>query len=346
MLTEVLKSYPYQEYADDDDIRALFDAYNSVAQAYVTWFATVNLPDYTGLSGDLLSWVSQGLYGITKTSLASPASASLGMLNTESLNSDVINGYSASTQTFYTLTDDMLQRILTWHFYKGDGKRFCIRWLKRRIMRFLLGTNGIDPQPTNPDFVVGCETTNALSVSVNPNTNLLTVTIYEVLLSQFAEVTPGVLSIFVIAFTSGVLELPVQYTYAVTIVAPLTVTVSPQSQRLTKAAATQTTGVSTVSVYAGSGSFAYAWDWRAGGTGIVINSPGSNASSFTLQSGILGEVYTGLAECVVTDMVTGQKAFATVTVSISCLAIALLTETKFIAGVPLLSESGAPLLLG
>ena len=28
---------------------------------------------------------------------------------------------------------------MTWHLYKGDGKTFNTRWLKRRVMRFLTG---------------------------------------------------------------------------------------------------------------------------------------------------------------------------------------------------------------
>jgi hypothetical protein len=34
---------------------------------------------------------------------------------------------------------------LTWHFLKGDGKYFNIRWLKRRVARWLLGVDGTNP---------------------------------------------------------------------------------------------------------------------------------------------------------------------------------------------------------
>ncbi|WMJ65680.1 hypothetical protein RBI80_00330 [Klebsiella variicola] len=33
---------------------------------------------------------------------------------------------------------------MTWNFYKGDGFYFSIPWIKRRILRFLLGVNGTD----------------------------------------------------------------------------------------------------------------------------------------------------------------------------------------------------------
>ena len=56
------------------------------------------------------------------------------------------------------VTDDVFKRILTWHFYKGDGKNFSVRWLKRRIWRFLQGANGtdfddIDILPKHPSHI-------------------------------------------------------------------------------------------------------------------------------------------------------------------------------------------------
>ena len=42
------------------------------------------------------------------------------------------------------VSDDLFKRIMTWNFYKGDGYYFTIPWLKRRIMRFLTGIDGVD----------------------------------------------------------------------------------------------------------------------------------------------------------------------------------------------------------
>jgi hypothetical protein len=42
------------------------------------------------------------------------------------------------------VSDDLFKRIMTWNFYKGDGYYFTIPWLKRRIMRFLTGVDGVD----------------------------------------------------------------------------------------------------------------------------------------------------------------------------------------------------------
>ncbi|STX01610.1 Uncharacterised protein [Kluyvera ascorbata] len=33
---------------------------------------------------------------------------------------------------------------MTWNFYKGDGFYFTIPWLKRRVLRFLTGVDGVD----------------------------------------------------------------------------------------------------------------------------------------------------------------------------------------------------------
>ena len=49
--------------------------------------------------------------------------------------------------------DDLYKRSLTWHLQKGDGQYFNIRWLKRRVMRFLIGVNGTSPHIDNTDRI-------------------------------------------------------------------------------------------------------------------------------------------------------------------------------------------------
>jgi hypothetical protein len=344
--TTTINSYLYQQYNDDDDLQALVDAYNQATQVYVTWFATIGLPIYTALSGPLLDWCAEGIYGLTRTSLASPASLALGPFNTETFGSDVFNGYTPSARVVYALTDDLFQRILTWDFYKGDGKRFTLPWLKRRIMRFLLGVNGTDPQPWLPGFQVGAETTNAISVVVV--SHVLTVTIYESLLSVYAEITPAVLSVFQTAFLGGALELPLQYTYQCNIIAPLVAVVSPDSWTLTSTSTTQTTGASVVTTVAGSGSFTFSWGW-SNTAFINVNSPASAVTTFSLTGGVLGQVYTSLAICIVTDLVTGQTAQCSVHLSFTCVAAELLVAVSGANGLPLLIAmngiSDGPILL-
>lgn len=313
MLSTTINSYLYQQYADDDDLQAFVASFNQATQAYVTWFSTVALPYYPGLTGDLLDWVAEGLYGQTRTTLASPASAALGMLNTEPLNTATLNSYVPSTQTYYALTDDVFQRILTWNFYKGDGKRFCTRFLKRRVMRFLIGVNGIDPNPVQPGFVVGAENTSPISVHISGG--VLTVSINQVLLSTLTQVTPGILTLFQLAFTGGALDLPVQYTYAVAIQTVLTASVTPNVEHAVGSGASQTTGTSSVSTTGGSGSYTFVWTWQAGGAGISINSPAAAQTTFTASGLANGSGVSGTALCTVTDTTNGHTAPVTVSVS-------------------------------
>lgn len=318
-LIQTIPSYLYQQYADDDDLQAFVGAYNAATQTYVDWFNQANLPIYTQLTGDLLDWVAEGLYGFTRTQLATPVPTPLGTLNTEVLNSvsplGTLNSYVPPTETFYTLTDDVFQRMLTWDFYKGDGKRFCMRWLKRRIMRFLVGTNGVDPQPSQANFTVGCENTQAISVSVS--SHVLTVNINQILLSQIAQITPNVLTLFQLAFEGGNLELPLQYSsYVANIVTVLTAQATPQTLNTIGTAGTLTTPSTVITVLAGSGNYTYAWTWKTGGTGIAINSPTGEVTDFS-ASLALGSNVAGLALCTVTDVGTSNTTTVTVQVSIA-----------------------------
>lgn len=201
MLTKIIPSYAYQQYYDDPDIQAFVVNYNAMAQDYLTWFATASLPIYPLQSGDLLDWTVNGLYGIPRPTLGNMLA-----------------------------TDDVYKRVVTWAFYKGDGKVFNIRWLKRRVMRFLEGTNGADP---------GVDQTYQVSVrfGVHP-------IVYIDILGGIAEITGG--AIFNTApfntkqyneldlniqhyadttlavelqeaINAGVCELPFQYTYIVSV---------------------------------------------------------------------------------------------------------------------------------
>lgn len=151
-LTAIVPSYVYQQYADDDDLQAFAAAFNELAQVYASWFATVPLAAYTNaaITGALLDWVAAGVYGFLRPTLSSGRFRSKGPLNTYELNSWpldklVILGLLDVAAT----TDDIFKRIITWNFYKGDGNRFNVRWLKRRILRFLIGTDGSAPNIDN-----------------------------------------------------------------------------------------------------------------------------------------------------------------------------------------------------
>ena len=140
-------AYLYEQYFDDQNLQAFVDSYNAIAQQYVTWDAYVELPVYTGLSGPLLDWVGTGLYGYSRPTIPSGFYNLRGPINTYGPNQMPINAIKRVNigNNYFTTTDDVYQRCLTWHFYKGDGKYFTIPWLKRRVMRFLTGTNGTAP---------------------------------------------------------------------------------------------------------------------------------------------------------------------------------------------------------
>lgn len=202
----VLPAYPYQEYADDDNVSSFFYAYNILAQQYLNWFNEINLPIYTGLGGSLLDWVAQGLYGIARPSLASGQLFGVGPLATWTPATWVL----ASFQTIGSIqnpavTDDIFKRIITWFFFKGDGQKFCTAWLKRRIMRFLTCPNGTAPNIDN---------TYPISITFNGGGSI-TITIT---LTDANGIPLSVAQIFQTAVSVGVLSFPFQLSEIVVIV--------------------------------------------------------------------------------------------------------------------------------
>lgn len=148
-LQKTVPSYLYQEYNDDENLQAFVDAYNTMTQQYVNLFNQVNLPIYTGpvVAAGLLDVVGNGLYGVPRPALPLGFVRKIGPLNTWGPNFSVpVNtDRTIGSETSYPASDDIYRRCLTWMFFKGDGNVFSIRFLKRRVMRFLTGTNGIDP---------------------------------------------------------------------------------------------------------------------------------------------------------------------------------------------------------
>jgi hypothetical protein len=299
MLDIAPQSYLYSQYADDPDMQAFIAAYNTGAQTLQDWFWQNLLPYWPGLTGDLLDWCAEGIYGLPRTSIASAVSSALGPLNTEALNTAALDSFVPGTQQVFGLTDDLFQRILTWHLYRADGRNFNVRWLKRRIMRFLVGTNGMDPQPEQPGFTVGCENTEAISVSFAAG--VCEVIISQTLLSLLAPLNPGVLAIFQDAFQGGSLELPLQYSYQVTTASPFAAVVLPPTVSITGLTATLRAGPATASAAGNVGAITYLWSWESGGAGISIDEPGAAATTFTANNMLAGQTRTGVAQCLVTD---------------------------------------------
>ncbi|ASN57529.1 hypothetical protein NP142_14265 [Salmonella enterica] len=147
MLSEIIKSYLYTQYNDDNDIRAFFTAYNAMAQEIYEWMIRANLPIFVGgyNAGDQLKWIAYGIYGVKPPVLVSAKQQVFGAynaLNYSQLAFNVRKVVNESEQV--VVSDDLFKRIMTWNFYKGDGFYFTIPWLKRRIMRFLTGADGVD----------------------------------------------------------------------------------------------------------------------------------------------------------------------------------------------------------
>lgn len=199
-VTKTIPSYLYVQYANDDDLQAFVAAYNGLAQQYVTWFASIGLPVYTGLSGDLLDWVGAGLYGLARPSLSSGVSASTGPFDTLTLDSEVFN-YSdvATAPPFVATSDDSYKRMLTWAFFKDDGKTFNVRWLKRRVVRFITSADGGN-----------ADTSNTYDVSVVIAGTTATITISGALVTPLATILQK-------GIASGALELPFQYDWVVVV---------------------------------------------------------------------------------------------------------------------------------
>lgn len=228
-----IASYLYDEYNDDDNLQAFVNAYNAMAQQYVDWFNQINLPIYTGqyINGPLADWVMSYLYGLVRPALPSGFDKLLGPLNTWAPNTIPLNALKKlDNQTFYATTDDIYKRILTWLFYKGDGKYFSIRWLKRRVVRFLNGVNGTAPNVDQTYQVsVGFGKGNICYINILGSKRQVT---GGAILNRFAlnQVRPNQLNtiyfdipvspfaaVLKTAIDSGVCELPFQYTFIVSI---------------------------------------------------------------------------------------------------------------------------------
>ncbi|MDR8091081.1 hypothetical protein [Burkholderia gladioli] len=160
-------SYPFYQYRTDPNIRAFTDAYNGIAQDYLDWFNSINLPIYAGnpqITGAGLDYVLTNLYGIKRSVLPAAMIADKGPYDSTAYNTIEYNNYTKrQVEETFTTTDDVYKRIATWNLYKGDGYTFTIPWLKRRIQRFLTGNDGVDGA-NESGLGAGVDQANAVSV--------------------------------------------------------------------------------------------------------------------------------------------------------------------------------------
>ena len=206
-LQGIIPAYVYSQYADDDNIQAFNTAYNAIAQNYLAWFNSVNLPIYTGtpIAGPLLDWVAEGIYGIARPSLPYGFVETVGPINTWTPNQIVINGTQVlGAVSDFSTSDDVFKRIITWYFFKGDGQQVTTEWLKRRVMRFLLGSAGAAPN---------VDQTYPVSISFGLN-NIVTI---GITLTTTAGITLAIAQTFQAAVQAGAVALPYQHSFTVTI---------------------------------------------------------------------------------------------------------------------------------
>lgn len=227
MLTKILPSYLYTQYADDVNLQSFVSAYNTMTQEYLDWFNTINLPIYTVQSGTMLDWVAYGLYGLPRPAIGNGILTWSAPLNSFPLNSEPINATDSTTAGQSTLvSDDIYKRIITWFFYKGDGQVLNINWLKRRITRFLLGVDGTAPSISyTPQVSVTLQPNNVVVLHINTNVVVPSSIpdaygLYEY--SQINTISNNVISRSIAmtlknAIDSGLLELPFQFTYQVNV---------------------------------------------------------------------------------------------------------------------------------
>lgn len=146
-LATQIPSYAYQEYADDLNITAFFDSYNNLSQTYLDWANQNPLSVWSNpnISGLLLDWVMNGIYGIERPVFSSLTTRRFGGLNSLPLNTIALNGIRQTTSGSATLaTDDYYKRVGTWTLYAGNGRYFNIEVLRLKVARFIYGANGGD----------------------------------------------------------------------------------------------------------------------------------------------------------------------------------------------------------
>jgi hypothetical protein len=127
------------------------------------------------------------------------------------------------------VSDDLFKRIMTWNFYKGDGYYFTIPWLKRRIMRFLTGVDGVDVVNDQRWSISVLFSGSGASISIIKGYRKLTNTsMFNSfgLTQDFQSENSGVIKsteyeyaeLFKQAFDSGLLHMPFYQPVSVTIV--------------------------------------------------------------------------------------------------------------------------------
>ena len=198
-ITTTLNAYPYAEYTNDPYIPAFFGSFNSISQGYLDWFNQTPLSVWTNpnISGLLLDWIGQGIYGISRPVLSSLTTTTTSGLATMPLATGPLAALAySSSGTAVVATDDIYKRCLTWALYKADGSQASLHWIRRRTARFIFGPYGVDVSPNYFSQVQVTISGDAVTITVPNDTS-----------GQW----------FQQCINNKVLPLPFQLTYSVTL---------------------------------------------------------------------------------------------------------------------------------
>ena len=219
--------YPYLPYVFDDKVVAICKGISDYGQDYIDSFNALNLPIYQSKIGEFLDYVGVNLYGIPRPIYPVGVIETTGEINNFALNEIELNKLLITyPNQFFIATDEVYKRVIDWHHYKGDGDLFNVRHLKRRIMRFLTGNTVSQTYQISVSF--GLNNQCNITLYENGNINLRpSATINDGELNSYAinelrakkiPFTPFELAeIFKKSVEMGVLELPFQYNYVVSI---------------------------------------------------------------------------------------------------------------------------------
>ena len=146
-LQTTIPAYAYQEYIDDLNVVAFFDSYTNLSQGYLDWSNSTPLSVWSNpnISGPLLDWIGQGIYGIKRPVFSSLVRRFRAGLNSRPLNTQALNsGKLFESGTATQATDDYYRRVLTWWLYVGNGRQFNVEVLRLKVARFIYGVDGTD----------------------------------------------------------------------------------------------------------------------------------------------------------------------------------------------------------
>lgn len=233
MLDDIIRAYLYQQYNDDENLQAFVDAYNTLSKDIYSWMKDANLPVFVGgyNAGDQLRWIALGVYGVRPPILVSDKRRTFGDYNSLLFNQLPFNGRMVKDESEQVVaSDDVFKRVMTWNYYKGDGFNFTIPWLKRRVMRFLTGVDGVDVVNDQRWSISVLFSTSGANISIVKGYRKLTnsgvYNSFPINTRSFNQNTSVLIksneyefaSLFKQAFDSGLLHMPFYQPVTVTIV--------------------------------------------------------------------------------------------------------------------------------